>query len=81
MDEELKSYLDEMKQELRAHTEAVETRLLREFFKMGAHGGCAVPTAPRSGNRPRRTRGAGRGPNLGYRARGKRAARATEELV
>ena len=44
MDEELKQYLDIMKGDLRrdvenlrvelmAHTEAVETRLLREFFK------------------------------------------------
>jgi hypothetical protein len=33
MDEDLKTYLEEMKRELRAHTEAVETRLLREFWK------------------------------------------------
>ena len=33
MDEDLKTYLEEMKRELRDHTETVETRLLREFFK------------------------------------------------
>lgn len=33
MDEDLKTYLDEMKRELREHTEAVETRLLLEFWK------------------------------------------------
>jgi hypothetical protein len=33
MDEELKTYLNAMKSELREHTEAVETRLLGEFWK------------------------------------------------
>lgn len=33
MDEDLKTYLEEMKRELREHTEAVETRLLLEFWK------------------------------------------------
>ena len=33
MDEELKKYLDDMKAELRQHTEEVETRLLGEFWK------------------------------------------------
>lgn len=33
MDQELKAYLDEMKRELREHTEQVETRLLSEFWK------------------------------------------------
>ena len=33
MDEELKAYLDETKRELMAHTEAVETRLLGQFWK------------------------------------------------
>lgn len=33
MDAELKQYLDTMTQELRQHTEAVETRLLGEFWK------------------------------------------------
>jgi hypothetical protein len=32
MDEDLKAYLKEMERELCAHTEAVETRLLREFW-------------------------------------------------
>ncbi|HEX4135474.1 MAG TPA: hypothetical protein VHY84_12745 [Bryobacteraceae bacterium] len=33
MDDELKTYLEEMKRDLRQHTEAVETRLLKEFWK------------------------------------------------
>jgi hypothetical protein len=33
MDEDLKTYLEEMKRELREHTETVETRLLLEFWK------------------------------------------------
>lgn len=33
MDAELKLYLDGMEERLRAHTEAVETRLLGEFWK------------------------------------------------
>jgi len=33
MDEDLKQYLDNMKRELREHTEAVETHLLGEFWK------------------------------------------------
>jgi polyhydroxyalkanoate synthesis regulator phasin len=33
MDDELKQYLEGMTRALREHTEAVETRLLREFWK------------------------------------------------
>lgn len=33
MDEDLKQYLTDMERRLREHTEAVETRLLTEFFK------------------------------------------------
>jgi len=33
MDEDLKTYLEAMETRLREHTEAVETRLLREFWK------------------------------------------------
>jgi hypothetical protein len=33
MDNELKQYLESMEVRLRAHTEAVETRLLGEFWK------------------------------------------------
>lgn len=33
MDQELKTYLDGMESRVREHTEAVQTRLLREFWK------------------------------------------------
>jgi hypothetical protein len=35
MDEDLKAYLESMEARLREHTEAVETRLLSEFWKWG----------------------------------------------
>ena len=70
MDEDLKTYLEEMKRELREHaeemkrelrehTEAVETRLLLEFWKWARQADARY--RQHHSSRARRARNAGRG--------------------